>query len=275
MTCCKTKDASSKKQSSPGLDQGENKITAINLLTYNVLADPVFESSRIPALLKILEDSEADIIALQEVAPWFLEKLMAQDWVRQYHPTLFDGKLSAPGGQFILSRLPIEKSTHHLLPGKQQRTVVIARVPVNGKTIAVATTHMESYLEDGPIRAEQLDSIFSLVKDYAAAIVLGDFNFGDGEEPETGRLDDRYVDMWTALEPKDPGFTWNMEESDMALKGAFKNEKSRRLDRILVRMSGFKPKSIRIIGNNPVHPDAPHIFPSDHYGLSGVLKRIQ
>lgn len=248
---------------------------ALTFLTYNVLADEVELDKRIPPLMKLLDESDADVIALQEVAPWFLERLGREEWVRakRYDWTRFDGRTAAPGGQFILSKLPIASARFAVLPGPQRRTAVAATLQVDGRSMAVATTHMESLLEDGPVRAKQLDAIFPLVKDADDGVVLGDFNFGDAEQPDTSHLDKAYVDLWLALKPGDPGFTWNMEASDMARKGSFPNETSRRIDRILIRSEVWKPKAIRIIGDAPVTPGDRSLFPSDHFGLAGSVER--
>lgn len=243
------------------------------LLTYNVLADPVSAKRRIPPLLKLLDESDADIIALQEVAPWFMKMLLAEKWVSEkgYHFTKDGQRILMPGGQLIMSKHKIEKATWRILPGRQRRTVLVATLRINGRRMDVATTHMESYLEDGPTRAKQLDAIFPLLKDADDAVFLGDFNFGDGEKPDTDHLDKNYTDMWLALKAKKPGFTWNIETSDMARKGSFPGEKSRRIDRILLRSKGWTPKAIEIIGDQPVAPGNKNLFPSDHFGLIGTL----
>ena len=115
-------------------------------------------------------------------------------------------------------------------------------------------------------------SRFALLAPYEAAVLLGDLNFGDGEQPETGHLARRYVDLWTALHPDLPGYTWDMERSEMARQGAFVLEQSRRLDRILARTPHFVPGSITILGDRPV-AGSKVVFPSDHFGLVGVLKK--
>jgi len=257
----------------PASRQASQPPASLGLLTYNVLADPDPTDARTSALLKILGHSGADVLALQEVAPWFLTRLMAEPWVKGYRATTFDGQVSAPGGQMVLSRLPIARSGVRLLPGPQRRTVVLAVIELGGgRQVAVATAHMESYLDDGPIRARQLDQIFALVAPFDAAVVLGDLNFGDGEQPESARLDRRYTDLWLALRPGDPGHTWDIERSIMARRGSFKEEQSRRLDRILVRVAGYRPQAVRIIGRQPVKPGG-EVFPSDHFGLIGTIAR--
>ena len=59
----------------------------------------------------------------------------------------------------------------------------------------------------------------------------------------------------------------------MAKKGSFPGEKSRRLDRILLRSSVWKPREIRMIGDQPINPGKKDLFPSDHFGLLAGLHR--
>jgi tyrosyl-DNA phosphodiesterase 2 len=250
-----------------------NAVTAprqLELLTYNVLATPQHVAQRTPPLLRLLGESGAHVIALQEVAPWFLRRLRAQPWSRRYHFAPAPGR--APGGQLVLSKLPVLRTIVRRQPGPQRRVLIVAVLDLGaGRELAVATTHMESMLRDGPIRARQLDQIFTVLRPYRQAVLLGDLNFGDGEQPETGHLDGRYRDLWTTLRAEDPGYTWNREKSPMADKGSFVGEKSRRLDRILVRGRGLRPLRVSIIGDAPVSERTPTIFPSDHFGLRGAV----
>jgi len=272
-------------------------VTPLRLLTYNVLASPIFPQLRREAVFAVLKASKADIIALQEVPRWMLKPLVEQPWVRRdYQVTPAPGGVPyAPGGQLIISRHPIERTAADVLVGKQSRTVLVAQLRIDGRVLAVATSHLESYLEDGPMRARQLDAIFPMLAGADDAVLMGDLNFGDGAKPETDHLDASYVDVWTVLQPGKPGFTWNNEENPMARIGAFAKEPSRRLDRILVRSTHWRPTSVRIIGNQSAgerkltlrdramiemperrQPDAgePNIavFPSDHYGVMVELE---
>ena len=268
----------------------------LRLLTFNILATPIYPKLRSSAVLRILEQSSADIIALQEVDSWMLAALADQPWVKRgYHLSRKDGQIFNPGGQLILSRHPIAKSEAAILVGRQRRTVLVAHIEVKGTTLAVATSHMESFLPDGPVRARQLKSIFAMLRPAAEAVLMGDLNFGDGEQPETGQLDASYLDLWTVLHPGKPGFTWNNAENPMARIGAFVGEPSRRLDRILLRTKRWRPISMSIIGNRSAGrrrlkrfdramiemPDRAsavvgepmiEVFPSDHYGLRATLE---
>jgi tyrosyl-DNA phosphodiesterase 2 len=242
----------------------------LTVVTYNILGDPVETKKRMPPLMKLLQDSDADVIALQEVVPWFMAYLAKEAWAKAYQVPKIPPENA--GGQLILSRIPIESASVHKLTGPQGRTVLIATFRIGGRRVDFATTHMESPLADGPVRAKQLDAIFPRLRTADDAIFLGDLNFGDGEAEEKN-LDAAYVDLWKNLMPREPGLTWNIEASDLAKKGSFPGEKSRRLDRILVRSSVWKPKEIRIIGDQPVTPGKKDLFPSDHFGLVGVLSR--
>lgn len=248
--------------------------TRLRVLTYNVLADPVAVEQRIPRLLEILREANADVLLLQEVAGWFVEILEREGWLTDYRAATIDGRLALPNGQMILSRFPISRSRSRRLPGKQGRTVLISTIALAaGDELVFATTHMESFLEDGPTRAEQLDDIFAeLAGETAPTLFGGDLNFGEGEQPDTEHLDPAFVDLWTVLRPGDPGFTWNIERSPMAAAGSFVGEPSRRLDRMLLRGAGWVPKSIEIIGDRSITGD-PWLFPSDHFGLVAELTR--
>jgi tyrosyl-DNA phosphodiesterase 2 len=254
---------------SMGATQDKKTLT---IVTYNILGEPLRADERIPVLMKILKDSDADLIGLQEVVPWFQKRLAKEDWAKKYQVQALDPE--SVGGQFILSKFPIENARSHVLPGPQRRTVVIASIRIDGRRLDIATTHLESPLQDGPVRAKQLDAIFTRMKGSDDAVVTGDFNFGDGEDEEK-RIPAEFVDPWKALKPGEPGFTWNNEVSDMAgkSKDRFPGEKSRRLDRILVRSSVWKPKEVRILGDQSVVAGKKDLFPSDHFGVLGILSR--
>lgn len=248
--------------------------TRLRVLTYNVLADPVGVELRIPRLLAIMREADADLLALQEVAPWFVEILAREGWLDAYQAARIDGQIALPNGQMILSRYPIASSRARRLVGRQGRTVLISTIELGpDERFVLATTHMESFLEDGPTRAAQLDAIFAeLAGEAAPTLFAGDLNFGEGEQPDTAHLDPAFVDLWTQLRPGEPGFTWDIERSPMAAAGSFVGEPSRRLDRVLLRATSWVGESIEILGDRSVAGD-PGLFPSDHFGLVATLGR--
>lgn len=246
--------------------------TELRVLTYNVLADRVHLEKRLPALFQVIESSEADIIVLQEVAPWFADKLLSQPWTRAYRWLQRDGKNVIAHEFLVLSKSPILSFHTAPLPGQQHRALFFAELEVHGRKIAVATCHLESLLEDGPIRADQLDAFFQALAPYEEAFFAGDFNFGDGEQPDTAHLDKTFRDAWSELHPDKPGYTWDIELSEFARRESFPGEPSRRLDRILFKSTRWLPVSAAIIGNKPLDGDRRRLFPSDHFGLLAVFR---
>jgi len=179
----------------------------LRVLTYNVLADRENANTRTKALSKILEHSDADIISLQEVTPWMVTELMKQQWSTKYHT---------------------------LVKSQQNRAYLIVKTTLNGNPVAIANCHLDSPLKSGKVRSNQLQFYFNTLKKYENAIFLGDFNFGDNEQPETDTIPKSYIDSWLITNKGQKGYTWNIEKSLMAKNGSFTNEKSRRIDRILM-----------------------------------------
>ncbi|TAL34880.1 MAG: hypothetical protein EPN97_07825 [Alphaproteobacteria bacterium] len=242
----------------------------VTFVTYNVLVDNVAIDKRAPVIFRLLQESQADIIALQEVGDWFVDLMRKENWARGYYWVNTDTMNC--GGNVILSKFPVDASGCLTLPGRQARTALLATLKLAGRKFTVATSHMESPLESGGIRGRQLDIIFEHLAHAQDAVMLGDLNFGDGEG-EDKKIPADYTDLWKALKPGDPGYTWNIEKSDMARDSCFPGEPSRRLDRILVRSEVWKPKETRIIGDAPVIAGRKDLFPSDHFGLVGMVTR--
>jgi endonuclease/exonuclease/phosphatase family metal-dependent hydrolase len=263
----------------PATEQ-EQPRSRVRVLSYNVLADELALDRRMPALMRTMDAAQPDVLALQEVAPWFLRWITGSGWLADFEIAQIDGLPARPNGQLIMSRLPTRATRARRLPGAQARTVLISHIELGpDESLCVATTHMESYLEDGPIRAQQLDVIFEeLARErndprVVATVFCGDLNFGDGEQPDSAHLDPEFVDLWTALRPGQPGYTWDIERSEMARLGSFVGVPSRRLDRILLRARDWQPGAIEIIGDQPVEPGERALFPSDHFGLVGEIVR--
>ena len=244
----------------------------LRIVTYNVLADPVHVEKRLPALFHILQDSHADIIILQEFTAWMAQKLFQESWVAEYHRPSRDHKTVIAHEYLILSKYPIIDFFTKPLPGPQRRVLFLATLDIAGTKTAIATCHLESLLEDGPIRAQQLDLYFEQLAPFDEAFFDGDFNFGDGEQPDTNHLAANFRDAWREANPQLPGYTWDIEISRFARDEAFAGEGSRRLDRILFKSSRWRPVSATILGNKSLDGKRRKIFPSDHFGLLAVFR---
>jgi len=91
-------------ETKPKLEAPAAKSETLKVLTYNVLADEVNAGQRVLALFKILKESDADIIVLQEVAPWFFRKMHEEPWLKNYHLIAGDGSNAVRGEYAILGK---------------------------------------------------------------------------------------------------------------------------------------------------------------------------
>jgi endonuclease/exonuclease/phosphatase family metal-dependent hydrolase len=247
---------------------------SIKFITYNVLADQVEVEKRVPEIFKILKASDADIIALQEVAPWFLELLLKEPWVKNYQMPKVKDEILVARGLLLLSKTPITNILADFLPSRQHRGYIIIETKINNLDLKIGTCHLDSLLEDGAWRAQQLDVFFKLLNTSENAVLLGDFNFGDAEQPETTKIPADYIDVWLATNKDKAGFTWDIEKSEMAKKGSFPKEKSRRIDRILIKSKSVKPSAAKIVGDIALDQKK-ELFPSDHFGLFGSVTFLE
>lgn len=89
-----------------------------SIITYNVLFS-TFENNkeqsnaRVQKIIEILNNSNADIIGLQEVTQSFLIQLLREDWVKlnYYVSDSIQGTTVNPYGQLLLSKFPFKLVT--------------------------------------------------------------------------------------------------------------------------------------------------------------------
>jgi endonuclease/exonuclease/phosphatase family metal-dependent hydrolase len=211
-----------------------------------------------------LERRRPEVIALQEVTPELLSSLLDEPWVQASYQ-VSDVELSHYD-VVILSRLPVRRAFRLALPSGMGRRLVIFELACG---LAVATVHLESMREEAQARAAQLQIIQPVLQEYFEDVVLvGDMNFEPGAKLENAALDPAFVDAWSSLHPKDPGFTVDTNINSMRLQ--IKGTPSRkRIDRAFIRGPHWKPRSIELIGTKPIHADG--TFISDHFGLEVTL----
>jgi len=256
---------------------------AFRIMTYNILRPDDSTAGRISALvrregapadraeaiLRLIQQRDPDIIALQEVTPTFVKALTSSPWLSQYElvHTLAPAQLSAtyhlqePDGMAVLSKWPLELiADNALIPSKLRRRMLVVDIQIDDAPVRVGVCHLDSFEQDGTIRARQLAAFFRALAAAENAILLGDFNFGDGQQPETAALDPAYSDTWLALRPGEPGAT-------------FGGPAGVRLDRILVRAARWVATDIGLVGTEPIAIGGTHRYASDHYGVLATLRR--
>jgi len=243
--------------------------SAYSVVTYNVWFDQASSAERTPRLLNVIAQEQADIIALQEVESWFIDAIKQDDRFKQYHFSLAKGWFNhIKGGLLILSKQPVTKQHYIDLPSQLNRGLLLIETNVNKASLCIVTVHLESFLEDTSIRINQLNSISKETTHCQNLVLLGDFNFGDGEAENT-IINPDYRDVWQKLKANYHGYTWNIRESSLARKNSFPSEGSRRLDKVYLKGDLLSAKTIQIIGQQGFKTSTGNtLFPSDHFGLS-------
>lgn len=239
--------------------------------SYNVWFYNDYNELRYAAILGILERCGADVIALQEVNGIFLDKVLAREWVRSgYFVSDIRGDTFRNYGVLILSRIPVVRATLFPLPTDKERSLLVAETRVLGEAFLFGSVHLESKKEAAGLRAVQMKTVFPAMTARDNAVLMGDFNFCGTWKDENDRIDPSFIDVWPYLYPDDPGYSEDTEINVMRLKAKGKNKKVR-FDRLLLRNRSAKwrwtPERMEILGKEPVSPETPHIFPSDHFGL--------
>ncbi len=233
------------------------------MLTLNVWFGAREQLRRARAVTELLESLAPSVVALQEVTNPFLEVLAASRalgeryWISE--PS-FEGH-----GAVLLSSLPPVETWLAQLGGATGRTMPWAVVEAFGARIAVGGVHLESGRHNAPVRAEQLAECFARLSPYEHALLVGDTNFADGEPVEEAVLTIDWVDGWRSTHPAtDPGYTRDTGANPMAASLRNGDLVQRRIDRVLVRSTRFRPRRSELVCTAPI---ADGIWPSDHFGL--------
>ncbi len=259
---------------------------ALTLVTYNLLFD-LYEPEklateiRVSAILSHLREADADLMALVEVTPTILEQLLADPWIRERYfiSDLPEGPSLRPYGQVLMARAPMQVHFHGLSGHKR---LVAATLHLAGLELCVVAIHLSSNRVEHPhaIRAAEFEQVCTWldeqIVDTDATLVLGDFNV------DTGELDAAFtragfVDLWPAVYPDDPGHTFHPDHNALAAFSS-RTQRPRRLDRCLLRSASAQltPIDVALIGTQPLPEVVPGavtpLYPSDHYGLWGLVQ---
>ncbi|PCC69260.1 Poly(A) polymerase central domain-containing protein [Nannocystis exedens] len=262
----------------------EARVEALQVATYNVLFDlyepeQLYSEARAPVCSELLRERDADIIALQEVTPRLWAELLAAPWLRAgyYVSEGPDAEGLQPYGQVLLSRWPLALELHEFSARKR---LVVGRLSLAGRRLAVAAVHLTSNrkADADDRRAEQLAVLVERLgrADVDDALVLGDLNFGDGEEDQQlARAG--LVDVWREVHPHHPGFTFDPQANPLAAL-ATRTGKAARFDRALLRSpaGALAPIDAALFGDKPfgTGPGGQELFASDHFGVCALLQVV-
>ncbi len=239
----------------PGIGGGSPHSLAV--LTFNTLKEREGNARRVPALLEVIREADADLVGLQEVSHELLDALLAAGWVREAYAV----SESKAHGTLLLSRLPV-RSLEIVEDTPTGKRTPVAEVEWAGRRLRVAVVHLSSDLADeAPVkRARQLGVLLERLARPSGAfadLVLGDFNLDDPAPAGAS-----FLDAWTAAHPSEPGYTYDPKRNRLAAR-LTGSGLSRRLDRVLLRPKELLSVSeARLVGGEAA---------SDHFGLRCAL----
>ena len=181
---------------------------SIEIVSWNVFLRPAFlrdnQMGRVDSIASYLNDTEADILVLQEVFHRKARKRMVTELSANYPHHTKVGKTSFLGissGVMIFSQEEIldEKRVYFKKATKADQLAkkggVLAEVNIKGKTIDIIGTHLQAGSEEKctKIRKEQIALLKTLaINTQRPTVFAGDFN--------THRHSDPYKDLINVLE---------------------------------------------------------------------------
>ena len=252
-------------------------------------------AERMQAIGRIIADRNPHVVCLQEVTPNIMRLLAAdRSWWDRYEVAC--GEPATPYFTLLLvakGHLAATGSRQRFRNSSMGRDLALARVRFRGKELAVATSHLESYVwyatsqaneSYAKVRTAQFREALEVLRTTPSgknAIFIGDTNWDEKTDGEM-QLPPGFRDAWRVLHPDDPGFTYDTKRNTMLLR-----RKRYRFDRAVVSLTDFELLSVQLVGTEKLpgvtyqkertkqgqrYWEEKDVLPSDHFGLLLTLK---
>ncbi len=202
------------------MDEGH----VITVMTFNIRHGRGLDQKvSIERIAEVLQQSGADIIALQEVDRYWWRSGM-EDQIRRlgeklemswaYAPTIAVGRMQY--GNAVLSRYPLADGMLLRMPGRvEPRNVMRVLVEVEGTSLALFNTHLGVHLEE---RKAQVPLMMEMLSDIEhAAVLLGDFNMMENDP-----LLQEVLSGWQRIEIDAPTLAGGHRVDHIFVKGPLK-----------------------------------------------------
>lgn len=239
----------------------------LKVATLNIWHDAGDWPARLPLIVDALRQTDADIIALQEVledAAKGLPNQAATIAAMLGGYSVHFSSTSPPGsarryGNAIITRLPVvSETTKTLQPLNDYRTAVRIRAMVNNRPIDAVCTHLAWQADAGPVRARQIADLMAwLPQDGVPLIVLGDFNAPLGDPGLAALTAPRFA---SALREGATASTLNPAKGHAA----------RVIDHIFAESRRFAVLSAGRFADEPRNG----VHASDHFGVAANLRLL-
>ena len=170
------------------------------------------------ALARNIEESGADVIALQEISRgWLVSgRVDMLEWLsRRLDMPYFFGPSSGPlWGNAILSRYPITSAVNVSLPSEGlplERSFIAAILQVGGLNFQVIAVHLHHVEGDSDIRVGQVSALLDFYNHSSRTVIMGDFN-AEPNDPEIKLLRAAGLrDVLLSIEPP-PAYTFRSDD---------------------------------------------------------------
>lgn len=258
-------------------DVGNSAPASLRIVTYNVHSDAhekelIKTPLRIPAIITELQQAEADIIVLQEATVPFLHALMQEPWVQQmYISERREEANKELQSIIILARYPFTVSAYAYSP---QKKFLVGHWIFHQQRFHVAALHLTSNRSDNAVltREKQLQTILEYLQRLPSdAVIAGDFNSRE-EDLFLSAAQQGFEDIWPALHPNDPGYTFDPMRNSLAQRMTLSGQPGR-LDRLLLKSAHnvWKAEQAELFARQPLPGTEGNLFLSDHFALLAVL----
>jgi tyrosyl-DNA phosphodiesterase 2 len=229
-------------------------LSELRLLTYNVWFENVAQEARMASIGRSISARAPHVVCLQEVTPQLERMLRAGAWSRDY---ALSPSPATSYYSLLAIRLPLGRSVTfkrtEFRNSRQGRDVTHALLQLGGGArVCVATSHLESWLGPGDtgaaVRSAQLQAALSQLGCAGADDVLyaGDLNWDDSEQGLlASALPSGWEDVWSALRPREPGYTYDCVANAMLV-----GRLQKRLDRVIARTARLQLAEIKMIGED-------------------------
>lgn len=249
----------------------------IGMLTYNIWFSPEKMRERMEALGQIVYDLQPDILVFQEVTRDNLAVLREQRWFSRYHLIPPDAMKQEKHFVVILIVYPVDKWFIYPFknsPRKRKLVVAETESAVSSRVkFVIAGTHFVHAGKNTQLRELQLKESLKVLSPYENVCVMGDMNIEDKVDGDIV-LPPSWIDAWLSLpgNTDSNGLTWDRSKTPFASvleRTVNATSHKARLDRVLCRLTDFKVKEMRVVGDKLTESG---ILPSDHFGVFTVVE---
>jgi endonuclease/exonuclease/phosphatase (EEP) superfamily protein YafD len=182
----------------------------LSILTFNI---QIPENEKLTSIVEIIKDSEADVVAVQELSQAAANEMAVALSTRYPYQALHPQEY-APAGQGLLSRYPIVEETYWRYTEYDwsfghQRVVL----EIEGDPVVIFNTHpVPFYTPARGLRQDRhlrvmLDVMERTLAETVPVVLLGDFNVTD-QSNIYQQITDQYTDAYRAVGRIGFGFTY-------------------------------------------------------------------